>query len=546
MIELHSTYSGTLENGKFHGHGTLALADNTLYVGCFREGKYHGEGNLTDGEGNTFEGTFVDGKKHGRGLMRYKFGGFYDGEWKDDLRDGKGMEGYPNGHRMFEGRYEKQLRHGEGRLETPTLELSGCWHDGQMVDGDGWKIVFLKSKMCYHGEMKAGFMHGNGTLTSDKNGQTIYAGNFVFGLPRLGEGCMSLPQATHPISCQGQESCEDHQGSCRSKTAPEMAQSSDSECSREEAALNPIYTYANGDTYEGIIDEDNQRQGHGVYRGAGTVYKGEWKDSQRCGKGTLVCKQTGIQYVGRFRNDKMNGLGTLTFMDGSTYKGDFVDGIMNGYGTLTDLVNDSVYLGDFVDGLKHGQGEERFVNGCVFSGEYREGRRCGAGQLFQRRATERELLYRGEWKNDVMEGEGETRQRFGDRVGSYQGEFHRDMCHGRGALTLDDKHIFEGSWEHGVLLDGEWVISLPSGSVFYGTATCGGEGNGLPVPNGFGSQREPNGDFYTGTFLHGRKHGSGLCMFEGGESWDGRWEDGIFAKYGRSSPHETTGVRRKL
>ena len=41
------TYIGTFLNGKYHGHGTLKLPDESKYIGCFFNGVPHGQGQLT-------------------------------------------------------------------------------------------------------------------------------------------------------------------------------------------------------------------------------------------------------------------------------------------------------------------------------------------------------------------------------------------------------------------------------------------------------------------------------------------------------------------
>jgi hypothetical protein len=59
---------------------------------------------------------------------------------------------------------------------------------------------------------------------------------------------------------------------------------------------------------------------------------------------------------------------------------------------------------------------------------------------------------------------------------------------------------------------------------------------GIPTANGFGTHNDANGDFFSGTFVDGKRHGSGLCVYASGERWDGKWQDDKFTKYSRSRP----------
>lgn len=41
-------YRGKIQDGKFHGKGTLSDKDGTVYEGDWKVGQYHGEGKLRD------------------------------------------------------------------------------------------------------------------------------------------------------------------------------------------------------------------------------------------------------------------------------------------------------------------------------------------------------------------------------------------------------------------------------------------------------------------------------------------------------------------
>jgi hypothetical protein len=58
----------------------------------------------------------------------------------------------------------------------------------------------------------------------------------------------------------------------------------------------------------------------------GDYYTGEWKNNIMEGKGVFVSKSTGEKYEGEFQNNNMNGYGVLTKADGTVYSGQWKDG----------------------------------------------------------------------------------------------------------------------------------------------------------------------------------------------------------------------------
>ena len=89
--------------------------------------------------------------------------------------------------------------------------------------------------------------------------------------------------------------------------------------------------YANGDTYEGDVEE-------GVL----------------CGEGVL-CFTNGDRYEGEFKNNSRWGSGVMHFATGDQYEGRWNDAQMHGHGIMTYEGNAS-YEGSFKNNLKHGRG----------------------------------------------------------------------------------------------------------------------------------------------------------------------------------------------
>ena len=94
----------------------------------------------------------------------------------------------------------------------------------------------------------------------------------------------------------------------------------------------------------------------------GARYVGEFKADQFDGLGTFT--SSGWKYVGGFKDGWFDGQGNLTKPDGQNYFGGFKIGRYNGQGTLT-LPEGRKYVGEFKDGTYDGQGIEYSADGAV-------------------------------------------------------------------------------------------------------------------------------------------------------------------------------------
>jgi hypothetical protein len=75
-------------------------------------------------------------------------------------------------------------------------------------------------------------------------------------------------------------------------------------------------TYHNGSTYEGWVNENAKRHGHGKFVSArGDVFEGEWKADKRHGYGCYEWN-SGDSFKGEWRNGFMHGEGTFTWTSG--------------------------------------------------------------------------------------------------------------------------------------------------------------------------------------------------------------------------------------
>ena len=69
-----------------------------------------------------------------------------------------------------------------------------------------------------------------------------------------------------------------------------------------------------------------------------------------------------VKYDGQIKNGEPNGIGIISYKDGTNYEGEWKDGKYNGQGTYT-LSNGEIYEGEWKNGERHGQGIFYLSNG---------------------------------------------------------------------------------------------------------------------------------------------------------------------------------------
>ena len=110
-------------------------------------------------------------------------------------------------------------------------------------------------------------------------------------------------------------------------------------------------------------------------------------------------RNTHPKYQGQVKEGKPNGLGSLTYPDGSNYVGEYKDGKLNGQGTST-WSDGRKYVGEYKDGKPNGQGTHSFgkgdYEGDKYEGEYKDGKPNGQGTYISSNGEK----YEGEWKDE--------------------------------------------------------------------------------------------------------------------------------------------------
>ena len=92
---------------------------------------------------------------------------------------------------------------------------------------------------------------------------------------------------------------------------------------------------------------------------------------------------------------------------GNLFIGQFKLSMAHGHGSYTNTLG-AVYEGNWHYDMQHGKGEEKWLNsGSTFQGNFVEGLRQGFGIWIHQGKR-----YDGEWKNNMMEGQGTIEYEF--------------------------------------------------------------------------------------------------------------------------------------
>lgn len=268
---------------------------------------------------------------------------------------------------------------------------------------------------------------------------------------------------------------------------------------------NQFIQYDNRDTYEGPI-VNGQKNGKGIMMYVdGNKYIGKWKDDKREGFGKMTYTDNGVyhgEYIGEWKNDKKNGKGRLIDEDSIIYEGIWENGVLNGKCTITE--NGDVYDGDVVDYIKKGKGTMIYANKDKYYGDWNHNMKNGMGIMKYVNGD----LYEGNFEDDQKSTFGRMTYTNGDvYIGNWEDdEKMSDMTFENGIYkgkTLDEKDRDDG------------MIKYTNGDVYIGIYDENYGKNGI--------MKYVNGDEYIGQWKDDKKNGLGIMKYANGNLFIGLW-----------------------
>ena len=120
-----------------------------------------------------------------------------------------------------------------------------------------------------------------------------------------------------------------------------------------------------------IIDKNQTVEKKNMKYNNGDEYFGECIDNLRNGNGIMYYNSNSpkLKYDGEWKNDLMDGKGTLYFRNGNKYEGEFRNNTIEGKGKF--IYTEDVYEGDYKDCEKEGKGAYFFNDGDVYEGDWK-------------------------------------------------------------------------------------------------------------------------------------------------------------------------------
>ncbi len=260
--------------------------------------------------------------------------------------------------------------------------------------------------------------------------------------------------------------------------------------------------------------KNSQRNGKGTFTGTnGDSYVGDYFEGARDGKGKYQWKN-GDVYDGDWLKDSITGFGKYTYFNGSIFEGYFVNGEQNGKGKKTFL-NGEICIGDFVNNKLHGKGKYSWTNGETYDGDWLNGEQTGNCTWTSPNGE----IYIGDVVNKKFNGKGKYFFKNGD---VYDGDFLNGDLTGFGKWIFSNGNKYEGAiingkrngngifhWKNGEVYDGDWVNNQRTGK---------------------GKYFFINGDVYEGDYANDERTGKGKMILKNGESYEGEFVNGQIIK----------------
>lgn len=428
-------YEGEFKNDLMDGKGVMTFANGNVYEGEVSENMKNGHGVLTYASGDVYEGEFANDNMYGHGILTYADGSVYDGEWMGGMRHGQCTDTFANGD-VYEGEFTNDSMTGRGKMTYANGEI----YEGEFAGGkkSGQGTMTYADGGVYTGSWAEDKREGNGFLTGAdghtydgewSNGSCDGKGVYTYADGTVVEGIWKNGKYIGDESGFGPPD--------NISFAPVSDKNETVEISWDPvpgASKYQLYIYFNPEhkDCEASIENEstsinlnNTKEDYYYYFTLRSVKTGEDKVSYS--DWTYIryrCKDGQQEYYwGGWNGDKMDGHGTMEYMDGGSYEGEWADGLYNG------------------------QGVRKYASGTVSEGTFKDGKLNGEGKII---IYESGNVYEGTFIDDMLNGEGRIVYKDGSVS---EGTFKDSRLNGQGIFTNADGTVQSGTWSEGKFVE---------------------------------------------------------------------------------------------
>lgn len=396
------------------------------YIGKVDENEQPNGKGTYSAKGAKYEGAFVHGKPDGTFTIRYEETNdpfIFVGELNEDFSPCKGSMNYPKDNKIYEGEFK-----GWGLVQGKKIKSGKLVYEGEfevIIDSEGL-IYNLYNGMgrlyteegVYEGEFSYGEISGKGKMTYTDGRPPVYGvwsqGIIVKEEPLPDDEMQTEPAQDAPMSNAGSEVQQEDNNAgptpdfvlvvlnlpdepvCIKDAEGNLMALSDEDTSIKLPPCTKLSATLLSDERAITYYQSPEEPGFLVqWDIAGELGKIVAELPSVVGSGTIVLDNG--TYKGEWNKDKRpHGKGTLTLNDGQVYTGEFKDGKYDGQGELRMLRQ--TYTGGFKNGVYHGCGTTRLKNGDMLEGNYENGLKEGEFTL----TTVRGLVRKSYWEKGEL------------------------------------------------------------------------------------------------------------------------------------------------
>lgn len=108
-----------------------------------------------------------------------------------------------------------------------------------------------------------------------------------------------------------------------------------------------------------------------VINARGDEFRGFFAEDKKCGFG-FYSRNGAFTYIGQFKQDEINGQGTMMVREKEMLKGEFMNGLLGGLGYIKYFHSNIEFFGQVQNSTKNGKGVLKFNNNYKFEGVFKD------------------------------------------------------------------------------------------------------------------------------------------------------------------------------